>query len=155
LPVLRKDFLYDPYQVAEARALGADCILIIMAAVSDAQAAELEAAAQDWGMDALIEVHDREDLDRAAKLSSRLVGINNRDLKTFETSLDVTRRLIKHVPADRIIVSESGLSTPEDLAELARYGARCFLIGESLMRHEDVTEATKALLARPLRPGGM
>ncbi|RBI84996.1 indole-3-glycerol phosphate synthase TrpC [Rhodosalinus halophilus] len=155
LPVLRKDFLYDPYQVAEARALGADCILIIMAAVSDAQAAELEAAARDWGMDALIEVHDRADIDRAAKLSSRLVGINNRDLRTFETTLDVTRRLIKHVPADRIIVSESGLSTPEDLAELARYGARCFLIGESLMRHEDVTEATKALLARPLRPAGI
>ncbi|RYH10157.1 indole-3-glycerol phosphate synthase TrpC [Tropicimonas sp. IMCC6043] len=150
LPVLRKDFLYDPYQVVEARALGADCILIIMASVSDAQAEELEAAAVAWGMDALIEVHNREELDRAAKLASRLIGINNRDLNTFETSLDVTRGLIKFVPENRLIVSESGLSGPRELSELAMYGARCFLIGETLMRHADVEEATRTLLANPL-----
>jgi indole-3-glycerol phosphate synthase len=155
LPVLRKDFLYDPYQVVEARALGADCVLVIMAAVSDAQAAEIEAAAGAWGMDVLIEVHDADDLARAAKLSSRLVGINNRDLHTFETSLDVTRKLIRRVPPDRIVVSESGLSSPDDLSDLARYGARCFLIGESLMREADVAQATRDLLARPLTPGGM
>ena len=155
LPVLRKDFIYDPYQVAEARALGADCILIILATVSDDQAAELEAAATEWGMDALLEVHDTAELDRAARLSSRMIGINNRDLNTFETSLDTTRKLAKLVPADRMIVSESGLSTPDDLADLARYGARCFLIGESLMRQADVAAATAALLARPLSPGGM
>ncbi|MFV0332794.1 MAG: indole-3-glycerol phosphate synthase TrpC [Tropicimonas sp.] len=150
LPVLRKDFLYDPYQVAEARALGADCILIIMASVSDAQAAELEATATEWGMDALIEVHDREELERANRLSSRLIGINNRNLHTFETSLDVTRSLIKHVPVDRLVVSESGLNTPKELAELAMYGARCFLIGECLMRQPDVERATVELLANPL-----
>ncbi|MCC5973481.1 MAG: indole-3-glycerol phosphate synthase TrpC [Rubellimicrobium sp.] len=156
LPVLRKDFLYDPWQVAESRALGADCILIIMAAVSDDQAAELEEAARHWGMDALIEVHDAAELERAAHLQSMLIGINNRDLKTFEVSLDVTRQLARRVPEDRIIISESGLSTPEDLADLARYGARSFLIGESLMRQEDVAAATRALLARPLMAqGGM
>lgn len=155
LPVLRKDFMYDPYQVAEARAWGADCILIIMAAVSDAQARELEDVATEWGMDALIEVHDASELERATALRSRLIGINNRDLNTFETSLDVTRRLSKLVPADRMIVSESGLSTPEDLAEMARYGARAFLIGESLMRAADVAQATRALLANPLTAGGM
>ncbi|MGR3501393.1 indole-3-glycerol phosphate synthase TrpC [Pseudaestuariivita sp.] len=146
LPALRKDFMYDTYQVAEARALGADCILIIMASVSDAQAQELEAAAAEWGMDALIEVHDREELDRAANLESRLFGINNRNLKTFKTSLDVSRQLSRRVPEDKIIVAESGLSTPADLADLARYGARCFLIGESLMRQEDVATATRKLL---------
>lgn len=155
LPVLRKDFMYDPYQVAEARSLGADCILIIMASVSDAQAAELEAAAFDWGMDVLIEVHDEEELHRASALKSALIGINNRDLKTFETSLDTTRKLSKIVPADRTLVSESGLSTPADLAEMARYGARCFLIGESLMRQDDVAAATRALLSNPLVPGAM
>jgi indole-3-glycerol phosphate synthase len=155
LPVLRKDFMYDPYQVVEARALGADCILIIMASVGDDQAAELEAAAFDWGMDVLIEVHDAEELDRATRLKSPLIGINNRDLRSFETSLDTTRRLAKHVPADRIIVSESGLNTPEDLADMARYGARCFLIGESLMRQDDVTAATRAILANPLTSGMM
>lgn len=154
LPVLRKDFMYDPYQVIEARSLGADCILIIMASVSDAQAAELESVATEWDMDALIEVHDEAELDRATLLKSRLIGINNRDLKTFETSLDVTRRLSKLVPADRMIVSESGLSTPEDLAEMARYGVRDFLIGESLMRQDDVAIATRALLENPLRPAG-
>lgn len=155
LPVLRKDFMYDTYQVAEARALGADCILIIMASVSDAQAAELEAAAFEWGMDALIEVHDAEELERATALKSNLIGINNRNLKTFETTLDTTRTLSKRVPADRMLVSESGLNTPEDLADMARYGARTFLIGESLMRNEDVASATRRLLANPLTATGM
>src|SRR6056297_616803 len=155
LPVLRKDFMYDPYQVAEARAWGADCILIIMASVDDAQAAELEEAATRWGMDALIEVHNREELDRASALKSRLIGINNRDLNTFETSLDTTRTLSKFVPADRMIVCESGLSTPKDLSDMAMYGARCFLIGESLMRADDVAAATQALLANPLTAGGL
>ncbi len=150
LPCLRKDFLYDTYQVAEARALHADCILIIMATVSDAQAAELEAAAIQYGMDVLIEVHDRAELDRATQLKSRMIGINNRNLHSFEVTLDTTRQLARFVPEDRLIISESGLHTPEDLAELARYGARCFLIGESLMRQQDVTAATKAILARPL-----
>ena len=147
LPVLRKDFIYDPYQVAEARALGADCILLIMASLDDTQAAELEAAAMDWNMDVLVEVHDEAEMERAAQLKSHLLGINNRDLHTFETSLDVTKRLARMAAEDKIIVSESGLSTPEDLADLACYGARCFLIGESLMRQEDVAAATKALLS--------
>lgn len=149
LPVLRKDFLYDPYQVAEARALGADCILIIMASVSDAQAQELEQAATRWGMDALIEVHNAEELDRALLLKSTMIGINNRDLNSFVTSLDVTKTLVRRIPGDRLVVSESGLTTPEDLAEIARYGARSFLIGESLMRQEHVEQATRHLLANP------
>jgi len=155
LPVLRKDFMYDPYQVAEARAWGADCILIIMASVSDAQAAELEDAAESWGMDALLEVHDKAELERASKLKSRMIGINNRNLKTFETTLDTTRKLAKLVPPDRMIVCESGLNTPEDLAEMARYGARSFLIGESLMRQDNVTAATRTLMANPLTAGGI
>lgn len=155
LPVLRKDFMYDPYQVVEARSLGADCILIIMATVSDAQAAELEATATEWGMDVLVEVHNAEELARAAQLDARLIGINNRNLNTFDTSLDVTRKLSKQVPPDRTIVCESGLSGPEDLADMALYGARCFLIGESLMRQDDVEQATRTLLAKPLNPGGM
>lgn len=155
LPVLRKDFMYDTYQVAEARALGADCILIIMASVSDAQAQDLEDCATEWGMDCLLEVHDAEELDRASRLKSRLMGINNRNLKTFETSLDTTRTLAQSVPADRLIVAESGLSTPEDLAELARYGARNFLIGESLMRQQDVEAATRNILNAPVTAQGM
>ncbi len=155
LPTLRKDFMYDPYQVVEARALGADCILIIMASVEDTQAAELEQTAFDWGMDVLIEVHDQEELERATELKSPLIGINNRNLKTFETTLDTTRRLSKLVPGDRTIVCESGLGTPEDLADIARYGARCFLIGESLMRQDDVASATRHILSNPLIPGVM
>lgn len=150
LPCLRKDFLYDPWQVAEARAWGADCILIIMASVSDAQAAELEDAALSWGMDALIEVHDAAELDRSLALKSPLIGVNNRNLNTFETTLDTTRSLAARVPSDRLLVSESGLFTPADLAGMAGHGARCFLIGESLMRQADVAAATRALLADPV-----
>ncbi len=155
LPVLRKDFLFDPWQVAESRALGADCILIIMAMVSDDEAAALAKEAERWGMDALVEVHDEDELRRAERVPSRLVGINNRNLKTFETSLEVTRRLARLVPPERMIVAESGLSTAADLADLARYGARSFLIGESLMRQDDVAAATRAILANPLRAPGV
>jgi indole-3-glycerol phosphate synthase len=148
LPVLRKDFMYDPYQVSEARAYGADCILIIMAAVDDACAAELEAAAHALGMDALVEVHDEDELGRALRLKFELLGVNNRDLKTFDTTLATSERLARLVPRDRIIVGESGIFTPDDLARLAKAGISSFLVGESLMRASDVAAATRALLVR-------
>ncbi|MCP5073055.1 MAG: indole-3-glycerol phosphate synthase TrpC [Rhodobacteraceae bacterium] len=155
LPVLRKDFMYDTYQVTQARAWGADCILIILASVSDEQASELEAAAFEQGMDVLLEVHNAEELERAARLRSPLVGINNRNLKTFDVTLDTTKKLARDVPGDRLIIAESGLFKPRDLADLARFGARCFLIGESLMRQTDVEAATREILASPWAPQAM
>jgi indole-3-glycerol phosphate synthase len=146
IPVLRKDFMVDPYQVAEARALGADCILIIMAALTDAAAAELMAAARHYGMDALVEVHDQEEMERAAALQPRLVGINNRNLKTLSVDLATTEKLAPLAPPGALLVCESGLSSRADLDRMARVGARCFLIGESFMRQPDVTAAVRRML---------
>jgi indole-3-glycerol phosphate synthase len=152
LPALRKDFLFEPYQVAEARAWGADCILIIMASVNDADAGALLAAARRWKIDALVEVHDEAELERALSLDADTIGINNRDLKTFVTDLEVTRRLALRIPSQVLTVAESGLSAPDDLKRLADIGVTTFLIGESLMRQADVAGATRALIGANIAP---
>jgi indole-3-glycerol phosphate synthase len=146
LPALRKDFLLDPWQIVEARAIGADCVLLIMAALEDAQAQELAALAHELGMDVLVEVHDRAELDRALRLPVRLLGVNNRNLKTLAIDLAVTEALAPAVPPGRLVVSESGLYTTADLDRMAAAGASCFLVGESLMKQQDVAAATRALL---------
>jgi molybdenum cofactor biosynthesis protein MoaC len=153
LPVLRKDFILDPYQVLESRLIGADCILLIMSALSDQEAAELAAAAAEFGLDILVEVHDGAQLDRALRLPARLIGINNRNLKTLETDLRTTETLAPQVPPDRVVVAESGIRRAEDLDRLAAAGTRCFLVGETLMREPDVTLATRRLLGLPDDPG--
>jgi indole-3-glycerol phosphate synthase len=149
LPVLRKDFMLGPYQVAESRALGADCILIIMAALADEMARALAEAAAAWGMDALVEVHDEAELERALALPCRLIGVNNRDLKTLKTDLAVTERLAPLVPETCVLVAESGIAGPADMARLSGAGARAFLVGASLMAQADVEAATRALLSAP------
>jgi len=146
LPVLRKDFMVDPYQIVESRSLGADCILLIMAALDDAEARDLEAAAMAYGMDVLVEVHNANELERALKLKSPLLGVNNRNLKTLAVDIATTEELSKNVPTDKIMVCESGLFERNDLERMAAVGANCFLIGESLMRQSDVAAATRALL---------
>ncbi|MBS0473577.1 MAG: indole-3-glycerol phosphate synthase TrpC [Proteobacteria bacterium] len=146
LPVLRKDFMVDPWQVAEARAIGADAILIIVAALDDGQMVEIEAAARERGMDALVEVHDEAEMARAARLKSRLIGVNNRDLKRFVTDVATTERLAPHAPEGTLLVSESGINSHADLQRLAEHDVRTFLVGESLMRQADVAAATRALL---------
>ncbi|MET0133273.1 MAG: indole-3-glycerol phosphate synthase TrpC [Kibdelosporangium sp.] len=148
LPVLRKDFMYDPYQVLEARAWGADCVLVILALVDDATAKDLADTAYELGMDALVEVHDEHERDRALGMDARLIGINNKDLRTFETNLSTSESLAPGIPAGRVVVSESGLTGPADLARMAAAGILTFLIGEGLMRRADLETATRALLAR-------
>jgi indole-3-glycerol phosphate synthase len=150
LPVLRKDFMIDPIQIIESRALGADCILLIMAALDNTMAAELEACAFEYNMDVLIECHNNREIDRALKLKSTLIGINNRNLKTMDISLDVGAAMLPYLPNDRLAIAESGLFYPADLARMAQAGARCFLIGEALMRADDVATATSKILANPL-----
>jgi indole-3-glycerol phosphate synthase len=152
LPVLRKDFMLDPYQIVEARALGADCILLIMAALNDDMARELEKVAMGHGMDVLIEVHNEQELDRALRLQSRLIGINNRNLKTLKTDTKTTKQLAGKLPHDRLLICESGLNSADDLADMAKVGARCFLIGEALMRQDDVERAVVDMLANPAPP---
>ena len=147
IPVLRKDFMVDPYQVVEARALGADCILLIAAALSDDEMVQMEDIALGYQMDVLIEVHDEAELDRALKLKSPLIGVNNRDLKVMKTDLATTERLVPLVPKGKMVVSESGLEGPGDLKRMAQVGVRRFLIGEALMRRADVEQALKVLLA--------
>jgi indole-3-glycerol phosphate synthase len=146
LPVIRKDFMLTPWQIYESRAIGADCVLLILAALDDAEAVDLEAVATDLGMDVLAEVHNRKELDRALRLKTPLIGINNRNLKTLKTDLATTEQLAAHLPADRFLVTESGIRTNADIARLAVVGARAFLVGESLMRQPDVAAATRALL---------
>ncbi len=146
LPIIRKDFLVDPYQIAEARAWGADCILIIMASSSDALAEELFAAARDYALDALIETHDEAEVERALALGATMIGVNNRDLKTFKTALDTTTRLARSIPRDRLLVAESGINSHKDLERLKGDGAGAFLVGESLMRAPDIAAATRQLL---------
>jgi indole-3-glycerol phosphate synthase len=146
LPVLRKDFMLDPWQVYESRAMGADCILLIMAALSDAQAREMEQIALSMDMDVLVEVHDRDELERALLLETSLIGINNRNLKTLVTDLSTTEQLAPLVPPDRFLIAESGIRNTEDLRRLAAVGPNCYLVGESLVRQNDVTAAVKALL---------
>ena len=149
LPLLRKDFMLDPYQIVESRALGADCVLLIMSTVDDETALALRRTAADHGMDVLFEVHDEAELERALRLDPRLIGVNNRNLKTFEVDLGTTEALAPHLPADVLLVAESGLHSAADLARLARAGATRFLVGESLMRQSDVEAATRTLLALP------
>ena len=149
LPVLRKDFMLDPYQIVEARALGADCVLLIMAALTDHEARDLAALAVKWGMDVLTEVHDGDELERALALGAGLIGINNRNLKTLKVDLSTTEKLAARVPQDRLLVCESGLATRTDLDRMAAAGARCFLIGESLMRQENVAAAVRELMGAP------
>lgn len=148
LPVLRKDFMIDPYQVPEARALGADCILLIMACLDDAMAAELAKLAHEWGMDVLVEVHDAPELERALQVDADLIGVNNRNLKTLTVDLATTEKLAPLVPKDRVLVAESGLGSPADLARMAKVGASAFLIGESFMRKPDVEAAVREMLAK-------